>query len=109
MESVELELRALRARLERLEAVAREAAWGPSPAPGPAEAEVAEPAGVGPQAARRPVPVLALAGRVLLALAGAYLIRTLSDAGVLSLRSGAALGLAYALAWTLMADRAASS
>jgi hypothetical protein len=39
-------------------------------------------------------------------LAGAYLLRALTESGTLPNAAGVALGLAYALAWTLAADRA---
>ncbi len=52
--------------------------------------------------------LLALSGQTVLALAGAYLIRALTDAGMLSPIGGVALGLAYALLFTLLADRAAA-
>ncbi|MFI4945151.1 MAG: hypothetical protein ACHP85_17925, partial [Burkholderiales bacterium] len=42
---------------------------------------------------------LALAGRALLVLAGAYVFRALTDAGVLPALVGAAIGLAYAVFW----------
>ena len=48
---------------------------------------------------------LALAGRALLVLAGAYVFRALTDAGVLPALVGAAIGLAYAVFWQLRADR----
>jgi len=48
---------------------------------------------------------LALAGRSLLVLAGAYLIRALTDAAALPAPAGVALGLAYAAFWQLLADR----
>ncbi|MFI4946884.1 MAG: hypothetical protein ACHP85_26630, partial [Burkholderiales bacterium] len=48
---------------------------------------------------------LALAGRALLVLAGAYVFRALTDAGVLPALVGAAIGLAYAVFWLLRADR----
>ena len=50
--------------------------------------------------------IVALGGRTILALAGAYLIRALTDAGMVSPLAGVALGLAYALAWYALADRA---
>ena len=63
---------------------------------------------------RRPVPprdlsqgTLALAGRTLVALGGGYLIRAMTDAGVLPALGGVALGLAYAVLWLAVADRAA--
>jgi hypothetical protein len=50
--------------------------------------------------------LIVLGGRTILALAGAYLIRALTDVGVLSPLAGVALGLAYACLWYAHADRA---
>jgi hypothetical protein len=51
---------------------------------------------------------LALAGRLLLVLAGAFLLRALTEAGTLPGLAGAGLGLAYAAGWLVAADRAAA-
>jgi hypothetical protein len=51
-----------------------------------------------------PQGALALAGRTLLVLAGAYLVRALAHAGALPLALGAALGLVYAAALVLRAE-----
>jgi hypothetical protein len=50
--------------------------------------------------------VLGLLGRTSLVLAGAFLIRTFTESGSLPRVAGVALGLAYAAAWALAADRA---
>lgn len=50
---------------------------------------------------------LALAGRTLIALGGGYLLRMVTSVGGLAPAAGAALGLAYAAAWTIEADREA--
>lgn len=52
--------------------------------------------------------VLALAGRGVLAFAGAWLLRALADAGTIPLAAAVALGLAYAACWLLFADRASA-
>jgi hypothetical protein len=44
-------------------------------------------------------PVLALVGRTLVVLGGAYLLRALTDAGVLAPALGVTLGLGYAALW----------
>ncbi len=49
----------------------------------------------------------ALAGRSCLVLGGAFLVRSLTEAGVVSAPLGVALGLVYAAVWLLLADRAA--
>lgn len=51
---------------------------------------------------------LALTGRTLVILGGAYLLRALTDAQVLPARTGVALGLAYGAPWLLLASRAGS-
>jgi hypothetical protein len=98
-------LSALQTRVERLEQRLAELQAGarrvPSQAGAPAEEVEA------PQLPALPQGGLALAGRSLLVLAGAYLFRALTDAFVLPPRVGVALGLAYAAAWQLQADREA--
>ena len=54
-----------------------------------------------------PQGTLALFGRALLVLAGAYVARALTDGRVVPPAVGVALGLAYAVFWLLRADRAA--
>jgi hypothetical protein len=54
------------------------------------------------------VSLMGLIGRVCLILGGATLIRALVDAGSIHRGWGVALGLAYALIWSLLADRARS-
>lgn len=49
---------------------------------------------------------LALTGRTLVILGGAYLLRALTDAQVLPARTGVALGLLYGAPWLLLASRA---
>jgi hypothetical protein len=51
-------------------------------------------------------PIVALGGRTLLVLAGAFVLRALTDAGTLAAPLGIALGLAYAGTWLLLADHA---
>jgi len=52
--------------------------------------------------------VPALAGRTFLVLGGAFLFRSLTESGTLSTPVGVALGIAYALVWLFLADRAAA-
>jgi hypothetical protein len=93
------ELRHLEARVSGLEGRASSPAR-PSPAAG------------GPEEAPRPgiaLPqgTIALAGRTLLVLAGAYVARALTDGRVVPAGAGVALGLAYAVFWQLRAAREA--
>jgi hypothetical protein len=53
------------------------------------------------------VSVLTWIGRSLVVMGGAYLLRALTDSGILPRPAGIALGLAYALVWLAAADRAA--
>lgn len=61
-----------------------------------------------PEAAPLPVTMpagtVALVGRTLLVLAGAYVARALTDGRVVPAAAGVAVGLAYALAWHAKAD-----
>ena len=52
------------------------------------------------------VPLLGMIGRVCLILGGAFFFRALTDAGTIPRGIGVALGLAYALTWSLVAWRA---
>jgi len=49
---------------------------------------------------------LTFIGRTLVVLAGAYLLRALTDSGTLAPHLGVGIGIAYALTWVVMADRA---
>lgn len=79
-------------------------------------------AGVAPVGLRRPAAAkgipqadggpgwtgqVALVGRTLVALAGAFVLRAVADAGAVPLGVGVLLGLAYAAAWLVVADRVA--
>lgn len=100
----EQRLALLEATVARLETrLAALEAGAPLRRPRPVEEE--------PEADLRPLPrspleVMAQVGRVFLILAGAFLIRALSDAGRLPLPAGVALGLAYGVLWAVLADRA---
>jgi hypothetical protein len=52
--------------------------------------------------------LLALAGRTLVVLGGAYLLRALTELGVLTTPAGVALGILYGAPWLLLASRAAA-
>ena len=55
--------------------------------------------------ARAAAGIAALLGRALLGLAGAYLLRALTESGALAPVVGVTAGLAYALGWLALADR----
>src|SRR6185369_3041678 len=52
--------------------------------------------------------LLTQVGRSCLVLGGAFLVRSLTDSGVLARPAGAAVGLAYAVVWIWLADRSAA-
>jgi len=78
---------------------------------GRAVAPVRAAASAAPTPVRGEVPMprstVALLGRSLLVLAGAYLARALTEGGVVPAAVGVALGLAYAAFWLQQADREA--
>jgi hypothetical protein len=100
LEALERELLAVRERLDRLE-------QRPSPmATSPASSLPLEPVvGASPSL---PPGIPALVGGVLLALAGGYLVRALTEGALLAPLAGTVLGLVYALLWALLSDRAAA-
>jgi len=96
---IQRELRALALRIEEIE---RRLEIRASSAEAQAEPP---PAGDGRGLESATVSVLPLAGRSLLGLAGAYLLRALTEGGVLSPESGVALGILYAVLWLAWAAR----
>jgi hypothetical protein len=94
---VESELRGLAARVRALEE-----RLAISPAAPAAAFEAARPA---PEAAPPTADFLPTLGRALLALAGAYLLRALVDAGALPAGPGIAIGILYAVGWLVQAAR----
>lgn len=101
VETLARDLHRVEARLGRLEAQQGLVEAPPEPAAVPAGAN-------GLSLPQEPSQgTLALAGRTLVALGGGYLIRAMTDAGVLPALGGVALGLAYAVLWLAAADRAA--
>jgi hypothetical protein len=101
-------LDALEKRLSAMESAVRALRSGPDR---PAEPEGhPQPAGAPqPEAAVGWGETLPLVGRTFLVLAGAFLLRALTEAGVLPQLAGAALGILYALVWTVLADRSAAA
>src|SRR5437762_575323 len=103
MDDLELAVRALEARVSVLETGKGQAHAAGAPAWEPVEPPLP------------PLPALdgiagapALAGRALLALSGAYLIRALVESGVVETRVGLAAGLAYAAGWLVRGHGAAA-
>lgn len=96
----------LEARVARLEALApavQEAAAGAAGSPDGPESPAVETAARG---WRDPIALLGLLGRLFIVLGGAYLLRAMTDAGAIPPPAGVGLGLAYGLAWLVLADRA---
>jgi hypothetical protein len=102
---------ALQQRIDALDA------RGPLPMPGASADAVVSVSGDSPVAARAPaIPaargwrdplfVISLIGRLALVLAGAYLLRGMTDTGVLDQSVGVSLGFAYGLVWLFLTDRA---
>lgn len=93
-----LEVRDLRQRVVNLEARLGAAAATPAAAaPLPPLFEM--PRGV------VPANTVAVLGRMLIAIAGAYVLRALTEWGVLPAAAGVAVGLIYALIWLVVAAR----
>ncbi len=85
-------------------------AAGAGPADGSlpeAEGSLPEAEGSIPEAEGSAWGGLALVGRTLMVLGGAYLFRALTEAGTVPAPVGLLLGLAYAFLWLVFADRAA--
>jgi hypothetical protein len=99
---------ALAEEVRRLDARVRELEGRPAPAAARAAAGEAEPEPV-PPAVAMPQGTVALLGRTLLVLAGAYLVRALTEGRALPAAVGVGLGLAYAAFWQLRADREAGA
>ncbi len=91
-------------RLSALEARLGEPA-GPDEAAGEAAGALTPPA---VEAVLQPA-LVPLVGRTLMVLAGAFLLRAITEQGLLHPAAGAALGLAYAVAWLIVAERAAKN
>ncbi len=104
------ELEEIRRRLDQLEARCA-GLEGASPRKGP-EGQTGWPGeagavGGGSSLPAFPAAALAHVGRTFLVLGGAFLLRSLTDAGAIPGRVGALAGVAYAAAWLVAADRAA--
>ena len=100
-------VRALQARIDRLEGAG--SVVENTPAPAAAEAAVPPPVEEATPSPGVPaVSLIAYLGRTLLVLAGAFLLRAITDAGVLDRLPGTIVGLAYSLVWIVLADRIAA-
>jgi hypothetical protein len=107
IEALEGEVRRLALRVDGLEDAAGVRPVGAeAPLPGHSPRLIEDAPREAPSVIPQAPGIVALGGRTILALAGAYLVRALTDAGILSPLGGVALGLAYALLWYVQADRA---
>jgi hypothetical protein len=89
----------------RLAAIEERAASGPQAAVNsPETSDAPAPA---PPISFDPVAALSIVGRTLVLLGGAYLLRAITEAGILPVPAGVALGFAYASIWLIAAHRAA--
>ena len=80
----------------------------PAPAAPPSSASTALPASTAPPAPQpleSPTALVPVVGRALLGLAGAYLLRALTESAALSPQVGVAIGLLYAMLWLVWAAR----
>jgi hypothetical protein len=106
LSTLEQQVQALEQRLAKLEG--RSESWGAAPGP---RARSAEPEALDDAALVSGSDFsvfLTHAGRSLIVLGGAYLLRALTEGGRLPALTGVALGLAYAVLWLFAAGRAAS-
>jgi hypothetical protein len=109
LEGLARELREVRGRVEALEA---------RPEPASESPPAASPDRIGGQAVREaskpelrrpliPARIIALVGRTLVVLGGAFLLRAITETAVMPALAGAGAGIAYAMWWLLEADRTA--
>lgn len=108
LEELQSAVRELTGELRRLD-VRVSALEGRSPAPARPVSSAAESVETMQPALAASRGTIALVGRTLLVLAGAYLARALTDDRVVPAGVGVALGLAYAVFWMLLADREAAA
>ncbi|MGM0578625.1 MAG: hypothetical protein ACQEXJ_23070 [Myxococcota bacterium] len=112
IESMASELDSLRRRVDALEgAISNRAREEVTPPMAEVEAPGGQPTPEEDAVATQPGPGLwgtapALTGRTLVVLGGAFMLRALTEAGTLGESVGVLLGLAYASAWIVMANRA---
>ncbi|MBW2543537.1 MAG: hypothetical protein JRF15_15750, partial [Deltaproteobacteria bacterium] len=110
IEQLSREVDELRSRIDGLEG----SAAAPDAAPDAAELQTEFPSAISDAArdaeiAKLPTRTIALVGRTLIVLGGAYLFRAISDTGVVPAQIGAMVALLYAAWWLLQADRSAGA
>jgi hypothetical protein len=104
-------IHAILARLDALEARVPPPERAAAARAEPPAAPAASAAPVAPAAAGRGAPggVLGFTGRTFMVLGGAFLLRALTESGVLPPSAGAWLGIGYAAAWLIAAARASGT
>ena len=95
-------------RLQRVEDAVR--ALAHAPVAGVHASEPADPAAalVSTDVRLDSTTLLTMSGRTVMVLGGAYALRALTESGRLPATAGVVLGIAYALSWLGVADRASS-
>jgi hypothetical protein len=106
LEELQSAVRELASSLRSLETRVGELERG-RPVPAGLGAAAGATAEASPRGIALPQGAVALLGRMLLVLAGAYVARALTDGRVVPPGVGVALGLAYAVFWQILADREA--
>jgi hypothetical protein len=101
LDRLERALASVEARLRQVEA----AGWRDDTGSGVVEAPAVPIAAARAVASADVTGTLTLVGRTFVILAGAYALRALTESGVLDRTTGAAAGLAYAVAWSVVAWR----
>ncbi len=108
-EALAAEVHELRTRVARMELALGMAAPAAPAADTPIQAAPIRAANVSERSPSAildsPTSLLPVIGRALLGLAGAYLLRALTEAGTFSPRMGVVIGLAYAMMWLVWAAR----
>jgi hypothetical protein len=110
VETLSAQLGEIRARLERLERQPTPRLYRPQSSAADTRAPASDQGHAGVPFDPGPIAhTLGLVGRTFLVLCGAFLLRSLTDAGALPLTAGVSLGFAYAAFWLFRADRSGTA
>lgn len=102
MEALERQVRELAARVAELEQIAGKVRYAPGNFPRVVPTETT--AAAAPNAMQT-MGLFPIVGRALLGLAGAYLLRALTESATFTPRAGVAIGILYAIGWLVWAAR----
>ena len=108
-ESLAVEVADLRSRVIRMEAALGLSAPAVPAAAALTNSEGETPPAPSPGVLESPAALLPVIGRALLGLAGAFLLRALTESGAFSPRTGVGVGLIYAMVWLVWAARTPSA